>query len=172
MPNFTSMNPAHILIVDDEEDIRTLLHYNLQKEGFKVDVVADGLACLSFIQKEKPTLILLDVMMPQLDGIEVCERIKADPINQDILICFLTARNEDYSQIAGLDAGADDYIAKPIKTKVLLSRIHAMLRRSQQTSRTRKAAVSYQSRKILTRKRRTRNPIATQGIRTPCFIGL
>jgi two-component system alkaline phosphatase synthesis response regulator PhoP len=74
---------------------------------------------------------LLDVMMPQLDGIEVCERIKADPINQDILICFLTARNEDYSQIAGLDAGADDYIAKPIKTKVLLSRIHAMLRRSQ-----------------------------------------
>ena len=125
------MNPAHILIVDDEEDIRTLLHYNLQKEGFKVDVVADGLACLEFIQKEKPTLILLDVMMPQLDGIEVCERIKADPINQDILICFLTARNEDYSQIAGLDAGADDYIAKPIKTKVLLSRIHAMLRRSQ-----------------------------------------
>lgn len=130
MPNFTLMNPAHILIVDDEEDIRTLLHYNLQKEGFKVDVVAHGLACLEFIQKEKPTLILLDVMMPQLDGIEVCERIKADPINQDILICFLTARNEDYSQIAGLDAGADDYIAKPIKTKVLLSRIHAMLRRS------------------------------------------
>ena len=69
------MNPAHILIVDDEEDIRTLLHYNLQKEGFKVDVVADCLACLEFIQKEKPTLILLDVMMPQLDGIEVCERI-------------------------------------------------------------------------------------------------
>jgi two-component system alkaline phosphatase synthesis response regulator PhoP len=131
MPNFTLMNPAHILIVDDEEDIRTLLHYNLQKEGFKVDVVADGLTCLAFIQKEKPALILLDVMMPQLDGIEVCERIKADPINQDILICFLTARNEDYSQIAGLDAGADDYIAKPIKTKVLLSRIHAMLRRSQ-----------------------------------------
>lgn len=125
------MNPAHILIVDDEEDIRTLLHYNLQREGFKVDTVNDGLACLEFIQREKPTLILLDVMMPQLDGIEVCERIKADPINKDILICFLTARNEDYSQIAGLDAGADDYIAKPIKTKVLLSRIHAMLRRVQ-----------------------------------------
>jgi two-component system alkaline phosphatase synthesis response regulator PhoP len=123
------MNPPHILIVDDEEDIRMLLQYNLQKEGFRVDTVADGLACMEFIQKEKPTLILLDVMMPVLDGIEVCERIKADPQFQDILICFLTARNEDYSQIAGLDAGADDYIAKPIKTKVLLSRIQAMLRR-------------------------------------------
>ncbi len=125
------MNQAHILIVDDEEDIRTLLLYNLQREGFKVDAVPNGQTCLDFIQKEKPNLILLDVMMPQLDGIEVCERIKADPINKDILICFLTARNEDYSQIAGLDAGADDYIAKPIKTKVLLSRIHAMLRRVQ-----------------------------------------
>jgi two-component system alkaline phosphatase synthesis response regulator PhoP len=124
------MNPVHILIVDDEEDIRVLLQYNLQKEGYQVDAVADGMACMEFIQKQKPTLILLDVMMPVLDGIEVCERIKADDQYQDILICFLTARNEDYSQIAGLDAGADDYIAKPIKTKVLLSRIQAMLRRS------------------------------------------
>lgn len=125
------MNPVHILIVDDEEDIRLLLQYNLQKEGYQVDAVADGMACMEFIQKQKPTLILLDVMMPVLDGIEVCERIKADDQFQDILICFLTARSEDYSQIAGLDAGADDYIAKPIKTKVLLSRIQAMLRRSQ-----------------------------------------
>jgi two-component system alkaline phosphatase synthesis response regulator PhoP len=125
------MNPVHILIVDDEEDIRVLLQYNLQKEGYRVDAVADGMACMNFIQKQKPNLILLDVMMPVLDGIEVCERIKADTQYEDILICFLTARNEDYSQIAGLDAGADDYIAKPIKTKVLLSRIQAMLRRSQ-----------------------------------------
>ena len=125
------MNPVHILIVDDEEDIRLLLQYNLQKEGYQVDAVADGMACMEFIQKQKPSLILLDVMMPMLDGIEVCERIKADAQYQDILICFLTARNEDYSQIAGLDAGADDYIAKPIKTKVLLSRIQAMLRRRQ-----------------------------------------
>jgi two-component system alkaline phosphatase synthesis response regulator PhoP len=124
------MNPVHILIVDDEEDIRLLLQYNLQKEGYLVDAVADGMACMEYIQKQKPTLILLDVMMPVLDGIEVCERIKANDQYQDILICFLTARNEDYSQIAGLDAGADDYIAKPIKTKVLLSRIQAMLRRS------------------------------------------
>ncbi len=125
------MNPVHILIVDDEEDIRVLLQYNLQKEGYQVDAVADGMACMEFIQNQKPNLILLDVMMPVLDGIEVCERIKADAQYQDILICFLTARNEDYSQIAGLDAGADDYISKPIKTKVLLSRIQAMLRRSQ-----------------------------------------
>jgi two-component system alkaline phosphatase synthesis response regulator PhoP len=129
MPIFIPMNETHILIVDDEEDIRVLLTYNLEKEGFKVSAVSNGKECLDFIEKQKPQLILLDVMMPQLDGIEVCERIKADPQNQDILICFLTARNEDYSQIAGLDAGADDYIAKPIKSKVLLSRIQAMLRR-------------------------------------------
>lgn len=132
MPNFTRMKSAHLLIVDDEEDIRTLLLYNLQKEGYKVHAVADGISCLDYIKVEKPDLILLDVMMPQLDGIEVCERIKADPNYQDMLICFLTARSEDYSQIAGLDAGADDYISKPIKTKVLLSRIQAMLRRSEQ----------------------------------------
>ena len=132
MLNFIPMNETHILIVDDEEDIRVLLTYNLEKEGFKVSAVSNGKECLDFIENQKPQLILLDVMMPQLDGIEVCERIKADPQNQDILICFLTARNEDYSQIAGLDAGADDYIAKPIKTKVLLSRIKAMLRRSKQ----------------------------------------
>jgi two-component system alkaline phosphatase synthesis response regulator PhoP len=125
------MNAVHILIVDDEEDIRVLLKYNLQKEGYQVDAIADGMACMEFIEKQKPTLILLDVMMPVLDGIEVCERIKADAQYQDILICFLTARSEDYSQIAGLDAGADDYIAKPIKPKVLLSRIQAMLRRRQ-----------------------------------------
>lgn len=124
------MDKAHILIVDDEEDIRVLLKYNLENAGYRVSVVNNGLACIDLIQKEKPQLILLDVMMPILDGIEVCERIKSNPNNEDILICFLTARNEDYSQIAGLDAGADDYIAKPIKTKVLISRIEAMLRRS------------------------------------------
>lgn len=124
------MDKAHILIVDDEEDIRVLLKYNLEKAGYRVSIANNGLACIDLIQKEKPHLILLDVMMPNLDGIEVCERIKSNTDNDDILICFLTARNEDYSQIAGLDAGADDYISKPIKTKVLFSRIEAMLRRS------------------------------------------
>ena len=120
-----------ILIIDDEEDIRELLKYNLKKEGYLVEVAENGEIGLALMKELKPDLIILDVMMPGMDGIEVCERIKADAQYQDILICFLTARNEDYSQIAGLDAGADDYIAKPIKTKVLLSRIHAMLRRSQ-----------------------------------------
>jgi two-component system alkaline phosphatase synthesis response regulator PhoP len=118
-----------ILIVDDEPDILEFLSYNVRKEGYKVFTASNGIEALRLVQQINPSLILLDVMMPQLDGIEVCERIKADPQNQDILICFLTARNEDYSQIAGLDAGADDYIAKPIKSKVLLSRIQAMLRR-------------------------------------------
>ncbi len=118
-----------ILVTDDEEDIRELLNYNLQKEGYQVSTASDGEECLSSIKVNKPDLILLDIMMPGMDGIEVCERIKQDPQNSDILICFLTARFEDYSQIAGLEAGADDYINKPIKPKVLLSRIAAILRR-------------------------------------------
>ncbi|MFM8595755.1 MAG: response regulator transcription factor [Flavobacteriales bacterium] len=140
---FIPMNDTHILIVDDEEDIRMLLTYNLEKEGFKVNAVANGKECLDFVAQQKPHLILLDVMMPQLDGIEVCERIKANPVNQDIIICFLTARNEDYSQIAGLDAGADDYIAKPIKTKVLLSRIQALLRRGKVIASPKEAAPKF-----------------------------
>jgi two-component system, OmpR family, alkaline phosphatase synthesis response regulator PhoP len=121
----------HLLIVDDEEDIREMIQYNLSKEGFKVDVASDGLECLEFLKNHTPDLILLDVMMPGLDGIDVCERIKQNPSWQSILICFLTARSEDYSQIAGLEAGGDDYISKPIKPKLLLSRINALLRRKQ-----------------------------------------
>lgn len=118
-----------ILVTDDEEDIRELLRYNLQKEGYQVTTASDGEECLKNISINKPDLILLDIMMPGMDGIEVCEIIKQNPQNSDILICFLTARFEDYSQIAGLEAGADDYINKPIKPKVLLSRISAILRR-------------------------------------------
>jgi len=123
------MTPYNILIVDDDDDIRHLLKYNLEKEGFITHQASNGLECLERVQEIKPNLILLDVMMPEMDGIEVCERIKSDPNNRDILICFLTARNEDYSQIAGLEAGGDDYVAKPIKPKVLISRINAILRR-------------------------------------------
>lgn len=119
----------HILIVDDEEDIREILRYNLQKEGFSVAVAENGQTCLNFLENEKPDLILLDVMMPGMDGIEVCERIRANPKFSDTMICFLTARSEDYSQIAGLEAGGDDYISKPIKPKLLVSRINAILRR-------------------------------------------
>jgi two-component system alkaline phosphatase synthesis response regulator PhoP len=120
---------ASILIVDDDEDIREILKYNLEKENHSVRVVDDGLKCLAEVSKDKPDLILLDVMMPGMDGIEVCEHLKAAPESKDILICFLTARSEDYSQIAGLESGGDDYVTKPIKPKVLVSRINALLRR-------------------------------------------
>ena len=120
---------ASILIVDDDEDIRELLKYNLERDNHTVRAVENGLKCLEAVASEKPDLILLDVMMPEMDGIEVCEQLKANEAYNSILICFLTARNEDYSQIAGLDAGGDDYVSKPIKPKVLISRINALLRR-------------------------------------------
>ena len=120
---------ASILIVDDDEDIRELLKYNLERDNHTVRAVENGLKCLEAVASEKPDLILLDVMMPEMDGIEVCEQHKANEAYNSILICFLTARNEDYSQIAGLEAGGDDYVSKPIKPKVLISRINALLRR-------------------------------------------
>jgi two-component system alkaline phosphatase synthesis response regulator PhoP len=120
---------AYIFVVDDEEDIRELLQYNLIQDGHRVSTFENGSLCLKAVEVEKPDLILLDVMMPMMDGIEVCEALKNNPENEDIIICFLTARSEDYSHIAGLEAGGDDYISKPIKPKVLLSRIHALLRR-------------------------------------------
>ncbi len=118
-----------ILVIDDEEDIRELLCYNLKKEGYDVYSAENGEKGLALMVNNKPDLIILDVMMPGMDGIEVCEAIRRTDGFQKTLICFLTARNEDYSQIAGLDAGADDYVAKPVKPKVLVSRINALLRR-------------------------------------------
>ncbi|MCF8416305.1 MAG: response regulator transcription factor [Crocinitomicaceae bacterium] len=120
---------AKILIIDDEEDIRELLSYNLKKEGFIVESAENGETGLAILSSFKPQLVLLDVMMPGMDGIEVCEAIRAKEGFQHTLVCFLTARNEDYSQIAGLEAGADDYVSKPIRPKVLISRIKALLRR-------------------------------------------
>mgnify|MGYP000562809003 FL=1 len=124
------MQKKSILIVDDDQDIRDLLSYNLQKSGYSVNEAINGFDCLEKIKKIKPNLILLDVMMPEMDGLEVCQQIKSDPKNHNILICFLTARGEDYSQIAALEAGGDDYVTKPIKPKVLISRINAILRRT------------------------------------------
>jgi two-component system alkaline phosphatase synthesis response regulator PhoP len=118
-----------ILIIDDEDDIRDILKYNLDKEGFNIDIASNGEEGLEKIKTTKPDLVILDVMMPGMDGIEVCEAIRNDPKLNQLLICLLTARNEDYSQIAGLNAGADDYVSKPIKPKVLVSRINALLRR-------------------------------------------
>lgn len=119
-----------ILIVDDEEDIREILQYNLNKEGFETQVASNGKEALEIATTMRPNLILLDVMMPGMDGMEVCEILRATPGFENTLICFLTARNEDYSQVAGLDVGADDYISKPIKTRVLISRINALMRRN------------------------------------------
>src|SRR5690606_5015622 len=137
------MNKPKILIVDDEQDIREIVKYNLEKEGVEVETAENGEIGIEKTNSFRPDIILLDVMMPNMDGIEVCERIRAIPELQDILICFLTARSEDYAQIAGLEAGADDYISKPLKPKVLISRPHASLRRksSKQTEETQNGLV-------------------------------
>jgi two-component system, OmpR family, alkaline phosphatase synthesis response regulator PhoP len=123
-----------IVIIDDEDDIREILSYNLIKEGFQVHQAENGNIGIEICKNIKPDLVILDVMMPGMDGVEVCEALRKLPGLENILICFLTARNEDYSQIAGLDAGADDYISKPIKPRVLISRINALLRRKEITS--------------------------------------
>ncbi|MFA5815823.1 MAG: response regulator transcription factor [Bacteroidales bacterium] len=125
------MNPqeARILLVDDEPDILEFLSYNLRSEGFTVEVAKNGAEAVRIARKALPHLILLDVMMPGMDGIETCEQIRTIPELKEVMIAFLTARGEDYSQVAGFDAGADDYIAKPIKPKVLISRIKALLKR-------------------------------------------
>jgi two-component system, OmpR family, alkaline phosphatase synthesis response regulator PhoP len=119
-----------ILLVDDEADILEFVGYNLKKEGFLVTTASNGSEALEKARKHRPHLILLDVMMPGMDGIETCDTLRKDESFKDTLIAFLTARGEDYSQVAGFDAGADDYITKPIKPKVLVSRVKALLRRS------------------------------------------
>lgn len=124
-----------ILLVDDEPDILEFIGYNLKKENFKVVTATNGEEGLKKTRKHQPHLILLDVMMPGMDGIETCDLIRKEPGLEDSLIAFLTARGEDYSQVAGFDAGADDYITKPIKPKVLISRIKALLRRYGQNKR-------------------------------------
>lgn len=119
-----------ILLVDDEQDILDFLSYNLSKEGYEVLTASNGNDAISIAKKELPKLIILDVMMPELDGMETCRQMREITELKDIVIAFLTARNEDYSQIAGFDVGGDDYITKPIKPRVLSSRIKALLRRS------------------------------------------
>lgn len=124
------MEADKILIVDDEPDILEFLEYNLTKEGFNVVTAADGEEAIKVAEKEKPDLIILDIMMPKIDGVEVCRQLRAKPAFDHTLIAFLTAREEDYSQIAALDVGGDDYITKPIRPRVFVSRIKALLRRA------------------------------------------
>lgn len=125
------MNPTKILIVDDEKDILDLLEYNLEKEGYEVLKASDGASAISVAQKEVPDLVLLDIMMPKMDGIETCRQLRMMPSLKHTYIVFLTARSEEYSELAGFEAGGDDYISKPIRTRVLLSRVKALLRRRQ-----------------------------------------
>ena len=122
-----------ILLVDDEQDILDFLYYNLNKEGYKVSTATNGKDAISIAKKELPDLIILDVMMPDLDGMETCRELREISSLKNTIIAFLTARNEDYSQIAGFDVGADDYITKPIKPRVLASRIKALLRRNKKS---------------------------------------
>lgn len=122
-------NPFKILVVDDENDILEFIQYNLKKEGYEVHLAHNGQEAIDIGKKVKPDLILLDVMMPVMDGIEACKIMKSDSSFDKTFIVFLTARAEEYSEIAGFNAGADDYIAKPIKPRVLISRISAILRR-------------------------------------------
>jgi two-component system, OmpR family, alkaline phosphatase synthesis response regulator PhoP len=124
------MSKQKILLVDDEQDILDLLSYNLEKEGYEVYSASNGLRGLEIAKQIIPDIILLDVMMPEMDGMETCKEIRDDERLKNVVVAFLTARNEDYSQIAGFDSGADDYISKPIKTRVLISRIKALLRRN------------------------------------------
>lgn len=118
-----------ILLVDDEPDIIEILRFNLEQEGYKICTANDGQEAIKVAAKEHPHLIIMDVMMPNLDGIEACEHLRKDSRFADTIIMFLTARGEDYSYVAAFDAGADDYVTKPIKPKVLISKVKGLLRR-------------------------------------------
>ncbi len=122
-------NQFKILLVDDEKDVVEFLGYNLQKEGYQVFSASNGKEAITQANEVQPHLIILDVMMPEMDGIEACIEIRKLPLLKNAIIIFLTARGEDYSQIAGFEAGGDDYVTKPIKPKVLVSRVKALLRR-------------------------------------------
>ena len=123
-----------ILTVDDEPDILEILGYNLKKEGYEVFMAEDGLQAIVQAKKHKPHLIVMDVMMPNMDGIEACIKIRETPELSKTIITFLSARSEDYSQISGLNAGADDYLTKPVRPRVLLSKVKSLLRRLEDTS--------------------------------------
>lgn len=118
-----------ILLVDDEPDILEIIRYNLALEGYKIVTAENGIEAIAQAKKTNPQLIIMDVMMPKMDGIEACEKIRNIPELSETVITFLTARGEDFSQMAGFDAGADDYITKPIRPKVLVSKVKSLLRR-------------------------------------------
>ena len=119
-----------VLIVDDEPDIREFLDYNLEKNGYITESAIHGLDCMEKVKIFQPELIIMDVMMPKLNGVETCEKIRENPLFKNIIILFLSARSEDFSQIACYDAGGDDFVSKPIKIKLLIRKINSLLRRN------------------------------------------
>jgi two-component system alkaline phosphatase synthesis response regulator PhoP len=123
-----------VLVVDDEEPIQELLRYNLEKSGYEVKTAGDGFKAIELARKFQPDLVLLDIMMPKMDGVETCRQLRELPSLQNTFIIFLTARSEEYSEVAAFDVGADDYITKPIKPRALLSRIAALFRRDTKKS--------------------------------------
>lgn len=126
---------AKILVVDDEQDILELVRHTLNKEGFEVHIAVNGQQAIDKAKQILPDLILMDVMMPVMDGMEACRQLKEDPTTNHISIIFLTARSEEFAELAGFEAGADDYVSKPIRGRVLLSRIKAILRRQNSSTR-------------------------------------
>jgi two-component system alkaline phosphatase synthesis response regulator PhoP len=129
-----TMQPYKVLIVDDEPDIVEMIEYNLKNEGYNVLTAPDGEVALRLAKDEQPDLVLLDIMMPKMDGVETCRRLREMPETRNSCIVFLTARAEEYSELAGFEAGADDYITKPIRPRVLVSRIKAVLRRNMENA--------------------------------------
>ncbi len=139
------MKQQHIFIIEDEKDIRNLIVYSLQKEHFKVTGIADGLKAIDRIHRSMPDLVLLDLMLPGINGLEICRHMKSDALLQGIPIIMLTAKSEESDIIAGLEAGADDYITKPFSPNVLNARIHAVLRRRKRSERIHTEILSIQT---------------------------
>jgi two-component system alkaline phosphatase synthesis response regulator PhoP len=151
------METYKILLVDDEPDILDFLGYNLRKEGYEVHTSNNGRDALAMAKEIRPHLIILDVMMPEMDGMETCTEIRQVPELRNSIVIFLTARGEDYSQIAGFEAGADDYVTKPIKPKVLVSRIKALLRRYREEPDTSSEKIIHTTEFIIDREKYTVN---------------
>ena len=149
------METIKVLLVEDEEDIREMVHFNLFKERYQVLLASDGQAAVDMAKKEFPELIVLDVMLPKMDGFEVCEHLKKDPQTKKIPIIMLTAKGEEEDVIKGLEVGADDYITKPFSPKVLLARIKAVLRRSKSVVKGQKSVFKLNDLKIDLSKRKT-----------------
>ncbi len=133
---YDHMQPYKVLVVDDEPDIVDMIEYNLKNEGYEVMTAGDGELALKMAKDTMPDLVLLDIMMPRMDGVETCRRLREMPETKNSCIIFLTARAEEYSEIAGFDAGADDYITKPVRPRVLVSRVKAVLRRNMENATT------------------------------------